>query len=68
MADKIITVRPAAGPLTLRLEPLSQDTTTPPTMPLMTPPSNGAPEASEMPQTQRQGHQEHHQTRQRVLR
>ena len=49
MADNTTTVRPAAGPLTLSAEPLSKLTSTPPTMPVMTPASNGAPEASEMP-------------------
>lgn len=49
MADRITTVRPAAGPLTLTAEPLSTLTTSPPTMPATMPASSGAPEASEIP-------------------
>jgi len=49
MALKTITVKPAAGPLTLKAEPLANATTIPPTMPAIIPENNGAPDASAIP-------------------
>ncbi|NYH19067.1 hypothetical protein GGD41_006295 [Paraburkholderia bryophila] len=44
-----ITTRPAAGPLTLRREPLSTATTRPPTMPETSPANGSTPDAFAMP-------------------
>ena len=41
--------RPAAGPLTLSLEPLKNPMTTPPIIPEIRPLKKGAPEANEIP-------------------
>src|SRR5918993_4808015 len=49
IADMTMAVRPAAGPLTISGEALSDPTTTPPTTPEMMPANNGAPEASAIP-------------------
>ena len=46
---KTITVKPAAGPETLSCQPLSQDTTKPPTMPETSPANIGAPDAKAIP-------------------
>src|SRR5687767_10462502 len=44
-----MTVNPAAGPLTLKAEPLARAMTVPPTMPAIIPENNGAPEANAIP-------------------
>lgn len=49
MAAATITVRPAAGPLTLSCEPLSSPTTMPPAMPAIMPEKRGAPDPSAIP-------------------
>jgi hypothetical protein len=49
MESKTTTVNPAAGPLTLTLDPLSIPTTIPPTIPAIIPENAGAPEANAMP-------------------
>ena len=49
MAEKTITVSPAAGPETLSWEPLAHATTSPPTIPAIIPEKRGAPEARAMP-------------------
>jgi hypothetical protein len=49
MASRTITVRPAAGPLTLKWELLKDPTTKPATTPEMIPENNGAPEAKAIP-------------------
>lgn len=47
--DKTIAVKPAAGPLTLTLELLSDPTMMPPTIPEIIPENKGAPDANAMP-------------------
>ena len=49
MAANTIVVSPAAGPLTLRGEPLNAPTTIPPMIPEMIPENKGAPDAKAMP-------------------
>src|SRR5690348_11723115 len=49
MAAATTTVKPAAGPLTLRDAPLIIPTITPPTIPAMIPAIGGAPEPSAIP-------------------
>ncbi|GAA4450473.1 hypothetical protein GCM10023189_11180 [Nibrella saemangeumensis] len=49
MADKTTADNPAAGPLTLVCELLSEPTMIPPIIPDITPDNNGAPEASATP-------------------
>jgi hypothetical protein len=49
MPFKTITVKPAAGPVTLKAEPLKNATKIPPTIPEIIPANNGAPEAKAMP-------------------
>src|ERR671921_388687 len=49
MAAATMAVRPAAGPLTLSCEPLSEPTTSPPTKPAIRPLNKGALEARAMP-------------------
>ena len=49
MPFNTITVSPAAGPLTLKADPLANATTIPPIMPAIIPENNGAPEANAMP-------------------
>ena len=49
MPFKTITVKPAAGPVTLTFEPLARATTIPPTIPAMIPENSGAPDASAIP-------------------
>ncbi len=49
MPFNTITVKPAAGPVTLTFEPLASATTMPPTIPAMMPENKGAPEANAMP-------------------
>jgi hypothetical protein len=44
-----MAVRPAAGPLTLKEEPLSEPTTMPPTTPAIIPEKSGALDARAMP-------------------
>ena len=44
-----MTVKPAAGPVTLSCDQLRSPTTTPPTTPAIMPENKGAPEASAMP-------------------
>ncbi|MGF6859405.1 hypothetical protein OKW29_008316 [Paraburkholderia sp. CI3] len=45
MPSTTITTRPAAGPLTLRREPLSAATTSPPMMPDTSPANGSTPDA-----------------------
>ena len=49
MEFNTITVKPAAGPLTLSDDPLANATTIPPTIPAIIPENKGAPDASAMP-------------------
>ena len=49
MAFNTITVKPAAGPLTLSDEPLANATTIPPTIPAIIPENKGAPDARAIP-------------------
>ena len=48
-ATATMTVKPAAGPETLNCEPLTTATTSPPTIPAITPAKGGAPEAKAIP-------------------
>ena len=49
MAANTSAARPAAGPLTLSLDPLKEPITTPPMIPDINPLKKGAPDASDMP-------------------
>lgn len=49
MDERTIAASPAAGPLTLVLEPLRIPTTIPPIIPAIKPESSGAPDASAIP-------------------
>jgi len=49
MAATTIAVKPAAGPLTLSCDPLSDPTTMPPMIPAINPENKGAFEPSAMP-------------------
>ena len=49
IALRIIAVKPAAGPLTLRLDLLRLPITIPPIIPEINPEKSGAPEASAIP-------------------
>ena len=49
IAVSTITASPAAGPLTPSGDPLNAPTTTPPTIPAISPENNGAPEANAIP-------------------
>ena len=48
-AEKIIAVKPAAGPVTLKCERLPKPTTIPPTTPAVIPLINGALDANAIP-------------------
>ena len=58
MAERTTAVRPAAGPLTMRLEPLSGATTRPPMMPAMRPATSGAPRCQRHAEAEGERHQE----------
>jgi hypothetical protein len=49
IADATITVNPAAGPDTLKVEALKKATIKPPTIPAIIPEKSGAPEAKAIP-------------------
>ena len=49
MAASTNAARPAAGPLTLNLDPLNEPITMPPIIPEINPLKKGAPDASEIP-------------------